>query len=194
MFASHRSRLEAREASRTLTVFGEAYCAGFLTVMMSRGRPTMPLPPPGAVTAGMLPSAAGDRFVMVMGFDRIGAGRNIGAIGVRQPQYLSSFPRKRFSRSFWESIRTCGGGAAVVENVSRPPATSLSLLDSPTVVLELRTPSMWRNENLKSPLSFCARRTPFGSHQYTGAFPSRCNSSLWRSGRYRIEYPLFVTF
>src|SRR5580700_10917310 len=142
MFAYHRSRLEPRDASRTLIVRGEAYSGGAFTVMISRGRPTIPFPPPaGALTAGMLPSAAGDRLVIVMVFDRIGAGRNIGATGVRQPQYLSSFPRNRFSRSFWESVRTCAGGAAVVEKVSRPPATSLSSLVSPTVVPELRTPS-----------------------------------------------------
>src|SRR5688500_16270947 len=52
------------------------------------------VPPPAA---GTTPLASGDRLVIAVMFAVIGTARNIGAAGVRQPQYFSSFPRKRSS-------------------------------------------------------------------------------------------------
>src|SRR5205085_675367 len=122
--------------------------------------------PPGAagLAAGTVPSALGDRLVTVVVLETIGAGRNCGATEVRQPQYLSSLPRKRLSSSSCESCSAEAGGAVVVENPSRPPATSCVPV-TPTFVFSLRMPSKCSMENLKSPLSFWARRTALGSHQ-----------------------------
>ncbi len=57
----------------------------------------------GAEATGTLPSGLGERFVIVVVLETIGAGRNMGATGVRQPQYLSSLPRKMFRSACWDS-------------------------------------------------------------------------------------------
>src|SRR5437899_9320175 len=91
--------------------------------MILRGR-FVAMPRPGAAAAGTLPSTPGDKLVIVVALETIGAGRNIGATDVRQPQYLSSLPRKIFKSAFCDSSSTAAGGADVVEKVSSPPLTS----------------------------------------------------------------------
>src|SRR5687767_12019571 len=78
----------------------------------------MGLPPPAA---GMLPLASGDRFVIAVRLEEISTARNIGAAGVRQPQYRSSFPRKRLSSCCSACSKTPAGNAAVVVNDNTPP-------------------------------------------------------------------------
>src|SRR5437899_6416411 len=66
-------------------------------------------------TIGRLASGPGARFVTLVMLLTITAGRNDGAIGDRQPQYLSSCPRHRLRSSSSASLTTAPGGAAVVE-------------------------------------------------------------------------------
>src|SRR5262249_25183787 len=102
-------------------------------------------PPPAAAgtTAGTLPSGFGERFVTVVTFDTIGAGRKFGGTWVRRPQNLSLMRLAALSfamRAFCDSRRMLPGGEEVVEKPRRPPVTSL-VSETPTLVPAARRPS-----------------------------------------------------
>ncbi len=141
---NHGSRFDERSVpSRTVRGPGTPRTDG--ASRTSRGAPGPT--PRGAVLAGVAPFGCGDRLVSEVTQPMTGIGRNEGAIDDRQPQYLSSLPRKMFASACCEASSSPSGGAAVVVSVMTPPATS-RVPETPTVVSPLCTPTKWIMWNL----------------------------------------------